>query len=289
MKISLTIDDAPTISRVAEGVDEDPARMDTIRNALNEANIKDCVAFVIGSQIRGREKYLENWLQDGFELGNHTYSHCAASKVPCEKFIKDMEKCDQMVKRIGAYSSGKKKWFRFPFLDRGKNPSERLELSRRINDLGYQVAHASTDLFDHLYENQISDTQKKQDSLLANLIRNRYQEVAIKSIQASDKKITKIDKNIMQIAFCHFGEISSLQLPSILERLNRDGVQWASLSRANEDSFYQDFDFNYELTGLVTDNIKELKTNKMVKRFIKISRIEKAFSPKSVGPKWPYL
>ena len=54
--------------------------------------------------------------QQGFTLGNHTYTHISLSRVGAEKYIADLDKADQKLTSIMTTP----KYFRYPYLDEGK-------------------------------------------------------------------------------------------------------------------------------------------------------------------------
>lgn len=290
MKVALTIDDAPTISREADGIALDPSRMDTIREHLKYAGIRDCVAFVTGAQITGNETYLKDWLAEGFELGNHTFSHRSTSDVSIEAFVEDFKRCDSLLENLGAFDNCEQKWFRFPFLNRGRDPESRKKLAGCIGEMGYDIAPATTDFFDHEYEVPLSQAVKQNNPFRATLINNRYRNTAIKSLLTSSRTLQKKwGRQVPLTAYCHFGIISSSQLVNIIEQLGGLNVEWCSLKEVTLDPAYQAFNQDFDMTGLMSDCVNFSLPRKVARKLKKLVISKKLFSQKELGPRWPYV
>lgn len=288
MKIALTIDDAPSISRESDNIEIDPTRMDVIRKTLKSYGVESCVAFVIGNQIEGNEERFERWLADGFELGNHTYTHLSASKTNIETFISDVKACDESLMKINAFNN--KKWFRYPFLDRGLTDTTRLALNKEIMSLGYEVVPATIDFFDHVYERPLLNAIGKSQDFTASLIGTRYRETVTKSIEYVEKRLDKLwYTEPKHIAYCHFGPTTSQQLPNIIENLIGNGVEWCSVMEALSEPLYKKFNNDFRMNGLVSNNFNRTFKSKLKVKISRSKIVRNLFSQKELGLRWPYL
>lgn len=146
LRCALTIDDAP-----GPGGDASSGRMDAMRRTLERHGVKHCVAFVIGERVPGHEAELERWLAAGYELGNHSHEHAAATGSPASDVARSFERCHAVLERLGAFADGRARYARLPFGDRGKAPDERDAIRRSILSLGYTLADVSINLNDFIY------------------------------------------------------------------------------------------------------------------------------------------
>ncbi len=83
----LTFDDGPSTNTEA------------ILKILNENNIK-ANFFLIGPNAERYPELVKEESDDGEIIGNHTYSHDIHYNEPPDNFVKDLDKCDGILKKI---------------------------------------------------------------------------------------------------------------------------------------------------------------------------------------------
>ena len=101
--VALTFDDLPTLA-----LNSAPkyAEITTVRliRGLRRQRLP-ATGFVVGDQLEGvhratGRRLLRRWLNAGFELGNHTYSHNSLSTVPIDEYIADVERDDALLRPL---------------------------------------------------------------------------------------------------------------------------------------------------------------------------------------------
>src|SRR5215467_11820362 len=123
--VALTFDDLP-LAGVMERLTPDGKLAAT--RAVNRVILKTlrqhhapAVAFVNESQIiaDGHEienrAILRNWIKQGGELGNHTYSHADLNNVKVDQFEKEIVDGELSVRSLMAEKGRPLRYFRFPF------------------------------------------------------------------------------------------------------------------------------------------------------------------------------
>ena len=286
--MSITIDDAPTgISYLQD----DTTSMGNILKCLQKFGIKNAVAFVIGQTAEGNEKILENWLDAGYELGNHTYYHQISSELSAKNFGLSVMKCDSLLREIGAFDKNSNpRWFRFPHLNGGDTFEQRKEFSLILNDLNYRVAPASADIHDYHFDQLLASEPIDDDPIRLGKIYGRYFKVATESIfhykriiDASNGTDTPI------IIFFHFGLASANKLSEILTYLDRHQTEWLDLSTACSHQLYRDLDTTYGHRGLVSDLIVGHKHKFIFKLYNTFLKYVPFMNEDKLGPRFPYL
>src|SRR5579864_6730116 len=125
-RIAITIDDGPVVGEL-----KDLARFQQISAGLLgslQAEKVPATIFINERQINvqgqrdGRAAVLANWLDAGYDLGNHTYSHPSVNEVPLWQFEDNLVKGEVIIRSLMEEHGRKLVWFRFPFLDCGKTP-----------------------------------------------------------------------------------------------------------------------------------------------------------------------
>ena len=103
-RVAITIDDGPVVNEMS-----DLGNFQRITNGLigsfqvekvpvtifvNEAQLN------VPGQRDARAAVLDQWLDAGFELGNHAYSHRSANQVPFEQFADDVVKGEVIMRPL---------------------------------------------------------------------------------------------------------------------------------------------------------------------------------------------
>ena len=287
LRLALTIDDGPTVINPSQ---EDPTRMDRMCNSLQRLGIKDCVAFVIGRVARGNERILEHWLESGYELGKHTFNHAPPSEMSLQEFTKSVKKCDSLLRSVGAFEKKKRSWFRFPYLDRGATPQQRKILAAVLNDMGYDIAHASAQFFDHHFETPLITARGMSDEHRVKDVGKRFVQVAQESIAHQARRVKlSCGSEAPLISFCHFGPVSEFYLADVLTNLSEKDVKWCSLDEAHNHQIYHDYNNDYKRGGFLTNTLPESIGRKMVRLIMRCTNRFYIDKINTFGPRFPYL
>lgn len=284
---ALTIDDAPSIA--ADGVVAfDPSRLDAIRVELRRAGIAHCVAFVIGEHARGCEAGLSRWLEAGYELGNHSDDHARASAVTPADFTASVARCDALLQSLGAFDGGRRRYFRFPFGDRGRTPAARRELLAACADLGYAVADVSIYFYDHCYEAPLAAACSERPEL-ARAIEDRYLAAAVRSARrAAVLARRRIGAGHVHVATCHFGLVTQRTLPRLLAQL-ATGVRWVSLADAVSSPGYARHVADGQRNGILAEQLQFARSERVLRPLARLSQRADWFGQDALGPCWPHL
>lgn len=86
---SLTFDDGPS------------SHTGKLLDILKEYGIK-ATFFVVGHQVRRRPELIRRMLEEGHEVGNHSYSHNALRKQSAAAQQEDLRKLDTLLRELGA-------------------------------------------------------------------------------------------------------------------------------------------------------------------------------------------
>lgn len=264
--------------------------MDALRAVLREQGVPHCVAFVIGSRARGQEAVLGRWLEAGYELGNHTFDHLHASRSGPGAFLESVARCDALLAAVGAFGAGRRRWFRYPFLDRGADPAARAALAAGLRELGYAPVHASVDLYDHRYEAALAAAEAAGDGARAARILARYQEVAWRSVRyGAARSRAHAGRPVPQIPFFHFGRVSERGLAGVLERMRAAGALWCPVAEAAADPLHREFEGAYERRGLLVRGYPTPLGVRVTRALARLSERLGWFGQRQLGPRWPYL
>lgn len=104
----LTIDDSPS------------ERMGDLIQILQHLQIP-AIFFCIGKNLERYPHFAIQAIQNGFVLGNHSWSHPHFSKISIEKAFLEIQQTDELLDDIYQQAGIQRvhKWFRFPYGDKG--------------------------------------------------------------------------------------------------------------------------------------------------------------------------
>ncbi|URZ01073.1 polysaccharide deacetylase family protein [Clostridium felsineum] len=119
-----------------------------IIDILNQNNIK-ATFFLIGSNAENFPDLVREEFKNGEVIGNHTYSHILSNKLNPEKFLEDLNKCDEVLKNILGknYDS---RLARFPGGSFGNNLNATREA---VTKAGYRFVDWNDEIGDALGKN----------------------------------------------------------------------------------------------------------------------------------------
>ena len=122
-RVSITIDDGPVVNEMT-----DLGNFQRITNGLVgsfQIEKVPVILFVNERQLNvpgqrdARAAVVEQWLNAGFEVGNHAYSHKSASMVPVDEFTDDVIKGEVITRELLERRGKPLVWLRYPYLHSG--------------------------------------------------------------------------------------------------------------------------------------------------------------------------
>lgn len=282
-RIAFSFDDAPRMYSPGGGGGSDGC-MDAVRVALQGAGVRSCVAFVIGSRAVGHEDALRRWLEAGYELGNHSWSHRYASAIDTADFLADVARCDAFLRGFGGFAGAPRRFLRFPALDAGRDANARATLAKGVRELGYTIVPGSLDVFDHLFESRMDGPDQAAVSA-------RWLAVASASLEFEEARLRKAHKrSVPHLHYGHFGTLSERHLPWLLEHWLSAGAVPCDLGEALQDPFHASYLGSSGMSGRVTCALLGRSlTQRAGNVLARFSERCGFFDQRRLGPLWPYL
>jgi len=142
-KICITVDDLPAVtygSRIS-GIDIEIASK--LIHTFNEFKIPACGYVVEGKLYHkgqldsAKVGVLEMWLENGYDLGNHTFSHFDYNKVDDSLYFKDILKGQRITQPLMQKYGKVLKFFRHPYLHTGMDSVKSKSLQDFLSQNNY--------------------------------------------------------------------------------------------------------------------------------------------------------
>ena len=250
-QVAITFDDLPA-SQVATFQDQLKVNQ-RILDVLGKYQVK-AAGFVIASRLDGRTDILDLWLDQGNELGNHTYSHMDFDKVEPDAFRMDVNKGASKLQEILKKHNANLTYFRFPYFHEGRTAERKEAVRRFLNESGYVIAPVTLNLSDPEYNELFlkawgSNDKRQQDSIKAGYL----EQVRQKTEDAETLARELLGREVKHILLLHLNRINAETLDQILGFYSESGYSFITLKEALQDSVYslkEEYVGSEELTWL---------------------------------------
>ena len=251
-KVAITIDDLPyaTLGPNLTDVYEARQNIASILESLKAHHVP-VVAFVnegklqVNDQLDMRIGLLEQWLDGGVELGNHTYSHANLNKTPLPEFEDEVIKGEVVTQRLMKERGKSERYFRHPFLMTGDTVDHKHEFEAFLKSRGYIVAPVTLENLDWAFNAAYRQALKDDDRDTANRVLDAYLAQMDVDFNYYEKMTnTLFGRPIAHVMLMHSNQINGIMLDNILEKFEVRGYKFVTLEEALKDPAYQTLD-NY--------------------------------------------
>ncbi len=243
-QVSITIDDLP-----AGMADRMPASDITAMTAKLLGTLRDQKVPVVGfvnekklyktGEVDERIKALRMWLDYGFELGNHTFSHASLNQVGLKAWEDDVIQGESVIRLLLAPRKMKLRYFRHPYLDTGRDLMTRRQAEAFLMERGYRIAPITLDGWDWMFAGLYEDAKKRNDTALQQQIVKEYlayhDAVFAYTEQLSAKVVGYEPK---QILLLHASNLEADHIGELLDVLRKRGYRFITLGDALGDPAY---------------------------------------------------
>jgi peptidoglycan/xylan/chitin deacetylase (PgdA/CDA1 family) len=242
-RVAITIDDGPAVNEMTDlGSFQRIAR--GLLSAL-EAEKAPATIFINERQLNvpgqrdGRAAVLDQWLDAGYDLGNHSYSHPSANKVAVREFEDDVIRGDVIMRSLMERRGRKLVWFRYPFLDSGADATVHQAIVDFLEEHHYRVAHVTVDYKDYTFAGAYRRLLHAGDTATAEKVKQAYLEQIDPGFEHAEKASMEVlGYELPQILLIHCNELNSLTLRESIARMRNRGYSFVTLDEATKDPAY---------------------------------------------------
>ena len=190
-------------------------------------------------EVDERIKALRMWLDYGFELGNHTYSHPSLNQVGLRAWEDDVIQGENVIRLLLAEHKMKLRYFRHPFLDTGRDLQTRRQAEAFLVERGYRIAPVTLDAWDWMYAPVYDDAKKRGDTKLQDDLVKSYLQYS-DSVFAYEEQLSKqiMGYEPKQIILLHGNQLEADHIGELLEVFRKRGYRFITLEDALSDQAY---------------------------------------------------
>ncbi|MBZ5623972.1 MAG: polysaccharide deacetylase family protein [Acidobacteriia bacterium] len=241
--VAITLDDGPVVNEL-----KDLANFQRIAGRLREALVAEKVPATIfinerqlnvQGQRDGRAEVLAQWLDAGYDLGNHTYSHPSLNKIPLWQFEDDLIRGEVVMRSLLEERGRKLVWFRYPFLDSGPDAQVHQAFVDFLEQRHYRVAHITVDYKDYSFAGVYLRLLRAGNTEVAEKVKQAYLDQVDRGFEHAEKASAEVfGYELPQILLIHCNELNSVTLRESIDRMRQRGYRFVTLEEATKDPAY---------------------------------------------------
>lgn len=243
-QVAITIDDLP-----GGMADRLPAAEVTQMTAKLLGTLRDQKVPVVGfvnekklykpGEVDERIKALRMWIDYGFELGNHTFSHTSLNQVSLKDWEDDVVQGESVTRMLLAERKMKLRYFRHPYLDTGRDLLTRRQAEAFLVERGYRIAPVTLDGWDWMFAGVYEDAKKRNDTALQKDLVKAYLEHHDASFAFEEQLSVKtVGYEPKQILLLHASNLEADHIGELLDVLRKRGYRFITLEDALSDQAY---------------------------------------------------
>ncbi|HKW17618.1 MAG TPA: polysaccharide deacetylase family protein [Terriglobales bacterium] len=242
--ISITIDDLPAASASSmtgqEILDMTAKLLGTLRDqkipVVGFVNERKLYKF---GEVDDRIKALSMWLDYGFELGNHTFSHASLNRVGLQNWEEEVIRGETVTRLLMEQHHMQLRYLRHPYLDVGRDLETRRQAEAFLAQRGYRIAPITMDAWDWMYAGVYEDARRRGDSALEQQLVSSYFSYTSQVFDYYEKLSRDlIGYEPKQIILLHANWLEADHIGELLDLLRKRGYRFVSLQDALGDPAY---------------------------------------------------
>ena len=252
LEIAITIDDLPLHGPYPPGVTPNQVN-DQMIAALRGGHVP-VIGFVNASGVEQHPETLQalrDWRAAGFVLGNHTWSHPHLSAITLTEFEQEVTKGEPLLAQLDGRIDWR--WFRYPFLDEGKDEAQRSAARKVLAKHAYRVADVTTDFADWSFTPAWARCNAAGDKASIAELERMYLNALKESISVARGTAHALyGRDIPYVLLMHVSAMSAHMMPKVIRTYRRGGFRFVTIQQAESDPVYRP-DIDLSLPGRPPD------------------------------------
>ena len=242
--ISITIDDLPAGAAgsmtAKEILDMTTKLLGTLRDqkipVVGFVNERKLYKF---GEVDDRIKALQMWLDYGFELGNHTFTHASLNRVGLKAWEEDVIRGETVTRLLMDQRHMQLRYLRHPYLDTGRDLETRRQAEAFLADRGYRIAPITMDAWDWMYAGVYEDARRRGDTALEQQLVSSYLSYTTQVFDYYERfSKDLIGYEPRQIILLHANWLEADHIGELLDLLRKRGYEFVTLQDALSDPAY---------------------------------------------------
>jgi peptidoglycan/xylan/chitin deacetylase (PgdA/CDA1 family) len=241
--IALTFDDLPGIVLKPDEAYVEATNRSLIRN-LTRRHFP-AIGFVnegkLNEIIRPRQiAVLQEWLDAGFDLGNHTYSHSSPNQIGAAAYIADIARGEKVIRPMMEKAHRPLMWFRHPYLETGSPAPVKAQINQWLADHSYRIAPVNIDCDDWEFAEPYDHAVMTHNKAEARRIRKVYLAYTERMVGWYRRAAhTLFGREIAYVMLLHDTRLNADSFDGLAAMLKRQNLHPVTIDEATSDPAYR--------------------------------------------------
>jgi peptidoglycan/xylan/chitin deacetylase (PgdA/CDA1 family) len=241
--IAITIDDLPALTLLGSQDYVDGIN-DSLIAGLKRHHLP-ATGFVVASKLgeldRARQTAnLQKWLDAGFDLGNHTFSHLSPNTLGAAAYIADIDRGGVEITQMMAAMGKRPRWFRHPYLETGSPLAVRNQIDAWLAAHDYRIAPVTIVPSDYMFAEPYDAALALHQDAHAKVLRRAWLVYLQRSLTWYRKASHALyGRDIAQVLLLHATRLDADTIDDIAAMLRRNHFHVVTLDKAMKDPAYR--------------------------------------------------
>ena len=247
--MAVTIDDLPFVNPGGTDFLPKAQRATTaILSALRE-NRAPAIGFVIESRLHApgevdqRIALLQQWVDAGMTLGNHTYSHGNFNNLTIEQFQDGIIKGEVITRRLMEPHKPYQLYFQHPMTHTGDTQQKKEAIEEFVASRGYRITPHTIENADYIFNVPYAQALQNGDSALVERLLESYLDYTLAVAEFAERiSVEVFGREVAQTLVIHANDITADCLGTMLAQFDKRGYRFITLDEAMSDAAYSNED-----------------------------------------------
>ena len=234
-RIALSFDDVPR----HPGATFTPAeRTVALIAALERAGVEQAAFFVTTGNLdqpfgAGGEDRITAYVAAGHVVANHSHGHVWAHRTPVADYVADLDRAAAWLQGRPGY----RPWFRFPYLDEGRDAVERRDALRAaLHERGLTNGYVTVDTYDWFLDDLVNAAAAESRTIDRDALRDLYVESIVGAANFADRvAVEALGRSPAHMILLHENDVAAAYIDDAVAALRADGWEIISADEAYRD------------------------------------------------------
>ena len=234
-RIALSFDDVPRAPGAWLTPDQ---RTVMLIAALERAGVDQAAFFVTTGNLEhphgtGGEDRIQAYVAAGHVIANHSHSHGWAHRTPVADYVADIDRASAWLQGRPGY----RPWYRFRFLDEGRDSAERRDALRSaLRERGLANGYVTVDTYDWFIEERVKEAVAAGREVDRDALRDLYVQSIVEASNFADSVAREtLGRSPAHVILLHETDIAALFIDDAVAALRADGWEIVTADAAFAD------------------------------------------------------